>query len=181
MLALHDVVQAGKARYLGASTMYAWQFAKAQQVAERHGWTTFVSMQSQYNLLYREEEREMFPLCADQGVGLIPWSPLARGRLTRDWDETSRRGESDARSRTLYQDTDRQIVDVVAEVAEARGCSRAQVALAWVSGNPQVDSPIIGVTKPGHLIDALDSLEITLTDDEVSQLEANYRPRAFVS
>jgi 1-deoxyxylulose-5-phosphate synthase len=181
MLALHDVVQAGKARYLGASTMYAWQFAKAQHVAERHGWTTFVSMQSQYNLLYREEEREMFPLCADQGVGLIPWSPLARGRLTRDWDETSRRGESDARSRTLYQDTDRQIVDVVAKVAGARGCSRAQVALAWVSGNPQVDSPIIGVTKPGHLTDALHSLEITLTDDEVSQLEAHYRPRAFVS
>jgi 1-deoxyxylulose-5-phosphate synthase len=181
MQALHDVVRAGKVRYLGASTMYAWQFSKAQYVAERNGWTKFVSMQSQYNLLYREEEREMFPLCADQGVGLIPWSPLARGRLTRDWDETSRRGETDERSRSLYRDSDRHIVDQVAAVAEARGVPRARIALAWVSGNRQVDSAIVGATKAGHLDDAIASLQITLSADEVAQLEGPYQPREFVS
>jgi 1-deoxyxylulose-5-phosphate synthase len=181
MQALHDVVRSGKVRYLGASTMYAWQFAKAQHLAERNGWTQFVTMQSQYNLLYREEEREMFPLCADQGVGLIPWSPLARGRLTRDWDQTSPRGETDERSRSLYRDSDRHIVDQVAAVAQARGVPRAQVALAWVTGNRQIDSAIVGATKAGHLDDAVAALQITLSDDELAQLEGPYQPREFVS
>jgi aryl-alcohol dehydrogenase-like predicted oxidoreductase len=181
MEALHDVVRAGKARYLGASTMYAWQFAKAQYVADLNGWTRFVSMQSQYNLLYREEEREMYPQCADQGVGLIPWSPLARGRLTRDWDETSYRGDTDERSRSLYRDTDRQIVGEVAAVAEARGVPRAQVALAWVSNNPQIDSAIVGATKAGHLSDAIESLAITLSPEEIARLESGYTPRDFAS
>lgn len=136
MEALHDVVKADKARYIGASSMYAWQFSKAQYVAERHGWTRFVSMQNHYNLLYREEEREMLPLCADQGVGVIPWSPLARGRLTRAWDTTSARSETDEFGKTLYQDTDRHIVDAVAAIADERGVTRAQVALAWLLRQP---------------------------------------------
>ena len=134
--ALHDVVKAGKARYLGASSMYAWQFSKALYLADRHGWTRFVSMQNHYNLLYREEEREMIPLCADQGIGLIPWSPLARGRLTRDWDETTDRSETDAFGAGLYREGDREIVAAVAAVAEERGVPRAQVALAWLLGRP---------------------------------------------
>jgi aryl-alcohol dehydrogenase (NADP+) len=138
-------------------------------------------MQSQYNLLYREEEREMYPLCADQQVGLIPWSPLARGRLTRDWDETTARGETDARSRSLYRDGDRRIVEQVTEVARARGVSRAQVALAWVLGRPRIDSAIVGATSEQHLTEALDALELTLSADEIAQLEAPYEPRDFVS
>jgi aryl-alcohol dehydrogenase (NADP+) len=181
MEALHDVVKAGKARYLGASTMHAWQFAKAQQVAERHGWTTFVSMQPQYNLLYREEEREMLPLCADQGVGVIPWSPLARGRLTRDWEESSTRQASDPRSVSLYRDSDPAIVETVAKVAATRGVSRAQVALAWVMANPAVTAPIVGVTKPEHLDDAIAAVDLELTPEEYAELSAGYqtRPVAF--
>ena len=176
--ALHDVVKAGKARYLGASSMYAWQFSKALYLADRHGWTRFVSMQNHYNLLYREEEREMIPLCADQGIGLIPWSPLARGRLTRDWDETTNRSETDAFGSTLYREGDREIVAAVAALAEERGVPRAQVALAWLLSRPQVSAPIVGVTKAHHLDDAIAALEIELTDDEVARLEQPYGPHA---
>jgi aryl-alcohol dehydrogenase-like predicted oxidoreductase len=175
--ALHDVVKAGKARYIGASSMYAWQFSKALYLAERHGWTRFATMQNHYNLLYREEEREMLPLCADQGVGVIPWSPLARGRLTRDWDTTSARSETDEFGRTLYGEADRPIVEAVTGVAEARGVSRAQVALAWLLHNPTVTSPIVGATKPEHLEDAIAAESLTLTDEEVKLLEAPYAPR----
>ena len=179
MEALHDVVKAGKARYIGASSMYAWQFSKAQYLAERHGWTRFSTMQNHYNLIYREEEREMLPLCADQGVGVIPWSPLARGRLTRDWDDaTSARSETDNFGRSLYHEADRSVVEAVAEVAGARGVSRAQVALAWLLRNPVVTSPIVGATKPEHLEDALAALSLELTDDEAKQLEAPYAPHA---
>jgi aryl-alcohol dehydrogenase-like predicted oxidoreductase len=178
--ALHDVVKAGKARYIGASSMYAWQFSKALYTADRHNWTRFATMQNHYNLLHREEEREMLPLCADQGIGVIPWSPLARGRLTRDWDATSARSATDEFGKSLYQDSDRQIVDAVAQVADARGVERAQVALAWVLRNPVVDSPIVGMGKDKHLDDALAALSIELTDDEVERLEKHYTPRAVV-
>ncbi|WP_086667579.1 aldo/keto reductase [Lentzea kentuckyensis] len=174
--ALHDVVKSGKARYIGASSMYAWQFAKALFTQRQNGWTKFVSMQNHYNLLYREEEREMLPLCADQGVAVIPWSPLARGRLTRDWDAVTARTETDEFGSTLYVDTDRAIVEQVAAVAAARGVSRAQVALAWLHRNPVVTAPIVGVTKPAQLDDAVASLEFTLTDDEVRLLEEAYVP-----
>jgi aryl-alcohol dehydrogenase-like predicted oxidoreductase len=174
--ALHDVVKAGKARYIGASSMYAWQFAKALYTADRHGWTRFTSMQNHYNLLYREEEREMLPLCADQGVGVIPWSPLARGRLARDWDATSARSATDEFGKSLYQEGDRKIVEAVTRIADARGVSRAQVALAWLIGNPQVTAPIVGVGKPAHLDDALAALDLRLTDEEVAQLEKPYTP-----
>jgi aryl-alcohol dehydrogenase-like predicted oxidoreductase len=177
MEALHDVVKAGKARYVGASSMWAWQFAKAQHVAERNGWTRFVSMQDHYNLLQREEEREMLPLCLDQGVGVIPWSPLARGRLTRDWDATTARSQSDNFGRTLYEDDDRRIVDAVAKVAESRGISRAQVALAWLLRQPAVTAPIVGATKPQHLEDAIKAVDVRLSDDEAAQLEGPYTPR----
>ncbi|MFD4228837.1 aldo/keto reductase [Streptomyces sp. NPDC058545] len=180
MEALHDVVKAGKARYIGASSMYAWQFSKAQYVAERHGWTRFVSMQNHYNLLYREEEREMLPLCADQGVGVIPWSPLARGRLTRAWDTTSARSETDEFGKTLYQDTDRHIVDAVAAIADERGVTRAQVALAWLLRQPGVTAPIVGATKPQHLDDAVASVDLRLNDDECKRLEEHYSPRGVV-
>ncbi|MFF0289842.1 aldo/keto reductase [Streptomyces sp. NPDC005262] len=180
MEALHDVVKAGKARYIGASSMYAWQFSKAQYVAERHGWTRFVSMQNHYNLLYREEEREMLPLCADQGVGVIPWSPLARGRLTRAWDTTSARSETDEFGKTLYQDTDRHIVDAVAAIADERGVTRAQVALAWLLRQPGVTAPIVGATKPQHLDDAVASVDLRLSDDECERLEEHYSPRGIV-
>ena len=180
MEALHDVVKAGKVRYIGASSMYAWQFSKAQYTARLNGWTPFATMQNHYNLLHREEEREMLPLCADLGVGVIPWSPLARGRLTRDWDATTERSETDDFGRSLYGDADREIVDAVARVAEARGVSRAQVALAWVSRHPTVAAPIVGATKPEHIDDAVASLAITLTDDEVKELETPYTPRAIV-
>jgi aryl-alcohol dehydrogenase-like predicted oxidoreductase len=178
--ALHDLVQAGKVRYLGASSMYAWQFARALALSERHGWTRFVSMQDHYNLLYREEEREMLPLCADQGVAVIPWSPLARGKLTRDWQAGTSRSGTDEFGKTLYagaEDTDRAIVEAVATVAADRGVSRAQVALAWVAGNPAVTAPIIGATRPGHLTDAVAAIDLKLTADEISALEAPYRPR----
>ena len=179
MRALHDAVQAGKVRYLGASSMWAWQFAKAQEVARANGWTPFSTMQDHYNLLYREEEREMLPLCRDQGVGVIPWSPLARGRLTRDWDEETARSQTDEFGATLYQDGDQAIVEAVAAVAEARGVSRAQVALAWVSRHPAVSAPIVGVTKAHHLEDAIASVDLELTEDEVAQLEAPYTPHAI--
>jgi aryl-alcohol dehydrogenase-like predicted oxidoreductase len=174
--ALHDVVKAGKARYIGASSMYAWQFAKALYTADAHGWTRFVTMQNHYNLLYREEEREMMPLCADQGIGVIPWSPLARGRLTRDWDEVTARSQTDEFGKTLYQERDREIVEAVAAVAEARGVSRAQVALAWVLGKPFVTAPIVGMGHRRHLDDALAALDLRLTDDEVARLEKPYVP-----
>jgi len=178
--ALHDVVKAGKARYIGASSMYAWQFSKALYTADLHGWTRFAAMQNHYNLLHREEEREMLPLCADQGIGVIPWSPLARGRLARDWDATTARGATDEFGRSLYQDGDRRIVDAVAQVAGARGVDRAQIALAWLLRNPVVTSPIVGMGRDKHLDDALAALEIELTDDEVEQLEKHYTPRAVV-
>ena len=178
MEALHDVVKAGKALYIGASSMWAWQFAKAQQVAERHGWTRFSTMQNHYNLLYREEEREMLPLCMDQGVGVIPWSPLARGRLTRPWDEGTARLDTDEFGKLLYRDEDRTIVERVLEVAAQRGVPAAQVALAWVSRHPAVSAPIVGVTKPHHLDDAIASLDLELSDDEVARLEEPYHPHA---
>ncbi|MBA8793521.1 aryl-alcohol dehydrogenase-like predicted oxidoreductase [Friedmanniella endophytica] len=177
MEALHDVVRAGKARYLGASSMWAWQFSKAQYTAAVNGWTPFVSMQNHYNLLAREEEREMLPLCEDQGVGVIPWSPLARGKLTRPWDEKTNRSETDQFGQTLYQPADAEIVAAVTAVAEERGVPAAQVALAWVSRNPAVTAPIIGASKPHHLTDAVASLEIELSDEEVGRLEAPYTPR----
>ena len=174
--ALHDVVRAGKVRYLGASSMYAWQFAQALYVADLNGWTRFVSMQDYYNLLYREEEREMLPLCADQGVGVIPWSPLARGRLTRPWSASTHRSENDEFGRSLYDDDDRPIVDAVIDVATRRGVTPAQVALAWVLANPTVTSPIVGATKPHHLDDAVAALDLHLDAEETAQLEAAYRP-----
>ena len=179
MEALHDVVKAGKARYIGASSMYAWQFAKAQHVAERHGWTPFVSMQNHYNLLYREEEREMLPLCLDQGVGVIPWSPLARGRLTRDWDASTARAETDEFGSTLYRDEDKAVVEKVAEVADRRGVARAQVALAWLLAQPAVTSPIVGVTKPQHLADAVAAVDLELAAEEIAELGADYVPHAI--
>jgi aryl-alcohol dehydrogenase-like predicted oxidoreductase len=175
--ALHDVVKAGKARYIGASSMWAWQFAKALHMSERNGWTRFVSMQDHYNLLQREEEREMLPLCQDEGIGVIPWSPLARGRLTRDWDTTTARSQSDRFGDSLYSDDDRRIVDAVGKIAESRGVSRAQVALAWVLRQPAVTAPIIGATKPQHLQDAIAAVGFELSDDEAAQLEGPYTPR----
>jgi len=176
MEALHDVVKAGKARYIGASSMYGWQFAKAQYTASEHGWTRFATMQNHYNLLYREEEREMLPLCADQGIGVIPWSPLARGRLTRDWDAVTARSETDPFGQSLYAAEDRQIVEQVARVAAAGGVSRAQIALAWLISRPAVTAPIIGATRPQHLDDAIASLGIRLTPEEIDQLEKPYVP-----
>ncbi|MEY9847167.1 aldo/keto reductase [Streptacidiphilus sp. MAP5-3] len=178
MEALHDVVKAGKARYVGASSMYAWQFAKAQFTAERNGWTRFVSMQNHYNLLYREEEREMLPLCADQGVGSIPWSPLARGRLTRSWDASTARSETDEFGKSLYLESDRTIVERVHEVAGKRGVSAAQVALAWVLRNPVVSAPIVGATKLTHLQDAIAAVDLELDDAEADFLEEAYAPHA---
>jgi aryl-alcohol dehydrogenase-like predicted oxidoreductase len=178
--ALHDVVQAGKARYIGASSMYAWQFAQALYLADLNGWTRFVSMQDHYNLLNREEEREMLPLCLDQGVGAIPWSPLARGKLTRDWEDTTERSASDEFGRHLYAEGDRVIVERVAAVAKARGVPRAQVALAWVLHHPAVTAPIVGASKPGHLADAVAAVDIRLSDEEISQLEEPYTPHPVV-
>jgi aryl-alcohol dehydrogenase-like predicted oxidoreductase len=176
MEALHDVVRAGKVRYLGASSMFAWQFAKAQHVAEKHGWTPFVSMQNHYNLIYREEEREMLPLCQDQGVGVIPWSPLARGRLTRPWDTRTARSETDQFGTSLYRDEDRAVVDRVLAVAQSRGVAPAQVALAWLLAQPAVTSPIVGITRREHLDDAVAAVDLELTDDEVEDLGAGYVP-----
>ncbi|HEX4442887.1 MAG TPA: aldo/keto reductase [Galbitalea sp.] len=183
MEALHDIVRAGKARYLGASSMYAWQFAAMQHAADLNGWTRFISMQDQYNLLNREEEREMHPYCLESGVGAIPWSPLARGRLTRDWDDAgSGRSETDTFGNTLYrqtEDSDRKIVDAVAAVAAARGVPRAQVALAWVAQQDAVTAPIVGATKTNHLVDAAAAVELTLTEAELSQLDEHYVPHAI--
>ena len=178
MEALHDVVKAGKARYLGASSMWAWQFAKAQSTAERRGWTPFVSMQDHYNLLYREEEREVLPLCADQGVGVVPWSPLARGRLARAWDEATERSATDAFGQTLYVASDRTIVERVAEVAGGLGVSRAQVALAWLLAKPVVTAPIVGATKVSHVEDAVAAVDVRLDEDALSRLEEPYAPHA---
>ncbi|WP_445491281.1 aldo/keto reductase [Niallia sp. 03133] len=179
MEALHDVVKAGKARYIGASSMYAWQFLKALHIAEKKGWTRFVSMQNHLNLLYREEEREMMPLCQEEGIGVIPWSPLARGKLTREWAEATARSETDEFGKTLYAstvDADRLVVKRVAEIAKKRGVSRAQIALAWVLQKEPVTSPIIGSTKMSHLEDAVSALSITLTQEEITLLEEPYVP-----
>lgn len=179
--ALSDLVDAGKVRHLGASSMYAWQFSKALYLQQIHGWHRFVTMQDHYNLLNREEEREMYPLCADQGVGVIPWSPLARGVLTRPWGESTSRSETDAFGKTLYDEsTDRVVVERVAEIAGERGVSRAQVALAWVSANPVVSAPIVGLGKQSHLDDALASLDLQLTADEMERLEEPYVPHPVV-
>jgi aryl-alcohol dehydrogenase-like predicted oxidoreductase len=180
--ALHDVVKAGKARYLGASSMYAWQFATALLLADHNGWTRFSTMQDYLSLLYREEEREMLPLCAAEGIGVIPWSPLARGRLTRDWDEASARSETDAFGKTLYAATaesDRKVHERLTGVASRRGVPRAQVALAWVLQKP-VAAPIVGATKPHHLDDAIAALSLHLTPEEVATLESAYVPHAVV-
>ena len=180
MEALHDVVKAGKARYIGASSMYSWQFAQAQYIADLNNWTRFVSMQPHYNLVYREEEREMIPFCVDQKIAVIPWSPLARGLLTgkrsKERNETDR-AKTDAFGKTLYnQDSDFDIVNKVTEIAEKRGLPNAQIALAWMLGKPAITSPIIGASKPGHLADAVAALTVKLTDEEVKTLEAPYKP-----
>jgi aryl-alcohol dehydrogenase-like predicted oxidoreductase len=179
MEALHDIVKAGKARYIGASSMFAWQFAKAQEVARANGWTRFISMQNHVNLLYREEEREMLPLCADQGIGIIPWSPLARGKLARAWDETTVRSETDGFGKMLYrqqEDADRAIVETVGAIAAERDVSRASVALAWHFAKG-VTAPIIGATKPGHIDAACAAMDLALTEDEVRRLEEPYLPK----
>ncbi|EWM16996.1 aryl-alcohol dehydrogenase (NADP+) [Kutzneria sp. 744] len=181
MEALHDVVKAGKARYLGASSMWTWQFAQMQHAADLHGWTRFVSMQNQYNLLQREEEREMLPYCLDQGVGVIPWSPLARGRLTRPADaDGTARSDTDGFTKILYDKTaeaDKAIIDAVGAIAEERGVNRAQVALAWMMGKPAVTAPIVGTTKPHHLTDAVAAVDLKLSADEVQRLEEHYTAR----
>ncbi len=181
MEALHEVVRAGKARYIGASSMFAWQFAKAQHVAERHGWTRFHSMQPHYNLIYREEEREMIPQCIDQGVGVIPWSPLARGVLagnrTRAGERRTTRSDSDPFTDYLYsRPTDFDVVERVAEIAGERGVPSAQVALAWLLHKPGVTAPIVGATKLAHLQDALAAERLTLSDEEIARLEEPYEP-----
>jgi 1-deoxyxylulose-5-phosphate synthase len=182
MEALHDVVKAGKVRYIGASSMYAWQFSKALYTSRLRGWTEFVSMQNHLNLLNREEEREMLPLCADQGIAVMPWSPLARGRLTRDWNETSSRQETDEFGKKLYTqfpDSDRLIVDQVSAIASARGVPRAQVALAWLLQKKGVTSPIVGASKPDHLKDAVAALSLKLAAEEVASLEKPYVPHSI--
>lgn len=179
MEALHDVVKAGKARYIGASSMYAWQFLKAQHIAEKNGWTKFITMQNHLNLLYREEEREMLPLCKEEKIGVIPWSPLARGKLTRNWDDTTTRSETDEFGKILYAQTaaaDKLVVEQVAQIAERRGVSRAQIALAWILQKETVASPIIGSTKMSHLEDAVNALAVTLTHEEITMLEEPYIP-----
>lgn len=181
--ALHDVVKAGKARYIGASSMYAWQFAKALYLADRHGWTRFVTMQDHYNLLHREEEREMLPLCAAENIGVMPWSPLARGRLTRDWGETTNRTETDKFGKTLYtaaEDADRQVAEQVGEIAQQRGVPRAQVALAWLLHKPAVTTPIVGASKPQHLDDAVAAVGLKLSEEEIARLEEPYVPHPVV-
>jgi aryl-alcohol dehydrogenase-like predicted oxidoreductase len=177
MEALHDVVKAGKARYIGASSMWAWQFSKAQYIADAHGWTRFVTMQNHYNLLYREEEREMLPLCRDMGVGVIPWSPLARGRVTRPWDESTARSETDEFGKRLYREQDRVIVERVAEVASARGIPPAQVGLAWLFAKG-VTAPIVGVTKQHHIDDAVAAVGVRLEEAEIDRLEEPYEPHS---
>jgi len=179
--ALHDVVKAGKVRYIGASSMYAWQFSKALYTSRLNGWTEFVSMQNHVNLLNREEEREMLPLCADQKIAVMPWSPLARGRLTRAWDEVSERQKTDEFGKTLYvqsEASDRKIVEQVAAVAKTRGVPQAQVAMAWLLQKKGITSPIIGASKPAHLTDAVAALSLKLTSEEIAALEAPYVPHA---
>ena len=181
--ALHDIVKAGKARYIGASSMHAWQFARALGTAERHGWTRFVCMQNLVNLLYREEEREMLPLCAAEGIGVIPWSPQARGKLSRDWDYTSIRTETDEAFGRLFAKTDeadRKVADRVAALAETRGVTRAQIALAWLLSKPVITAPIVGATKLYHLDDAIASLDVKLSAEEIASLEEPYVPHAVV-
>lgn len=178
--ALNDIVKAGKARYIGASSMYAWQFARAQEVARANGWTRFIAMQNQLNLLYREEEREMLPLCAAEGVGVIPWSPLARGRLARAAGEQTVRSKSDGVGKALYKDddaADRAVIEAVGRIAEARGAARSSVALAWHFTRPAVVAPIIGATKPHHIDAALAALDLELSEEEVAALEQPYRPK----
>ncbi len=178
--ALHDVVKSGKVRYIGASSMFAWQFTKALYLADLHGWTRFVSMQNHYNLLYREEEREMIPLCQSEGIGVIPWSPLARGRLARPWkSESTKRFETDQFGKIIYSQTeeiDQKVVDRVGQIAEQRGVSRAQIALAWLLSKPGVTAPIVGASKPHHLQDAVAALSVHLTPDEITSLEEPYMP-----
>jgi len=179
--AMNDVVRAGKARYIGASSMFAWQFMKAMALQKANGWAKFVSMQNHMNLIYREEEREMLPLCRSEGVGVIPWSPLARGRLTRPVDEKTTRSESDMFGGMLYRKTaesDRAVIDKVSDIATARELPRAQVALAWLLAKPGVTSPIIGATKPEHLSDAIAAVDVALSADEIRSLEENYVPHA---
>lgn len=179
MEALHDVVKAGKARYIGASSMYSWQFLKALHIAEKNGWTRFVTMQNYLNLLYREEEREMLPLCKEEKIGIIPWSPMARGKLTRDWDEQSSRSQTDEFGKKLYAQTveaDRIVVERVADVAEKRGVPRAQIALAWVLQKEPVTAPIVGATKMSHLDDAVGALSVKLSEEEIAYLEEPYVP-----
>ena len=181
MEALNDVVRAGKARYIGASSMFAWQFAKAQQVAAANGWSRFVSMQNYLNLVYREEQREMIPLCLDQGVGLMPWSPMARGRLTRPHGQQTERTKTDISGQSFYEGTeaeDGRVIDVVEQIAGERSVPMAQVALAWVLAQRGVSAPIVGASKPHHLDDAIAALELVLSDDEVKRLEAPYVPHA---
>jgi aryl-alcohol dehydrogenase-like predicted oxidoreductase len=184
MEALHDVVKAGKVRYIGASSMHAWQFAKALYVADLHGWTRFVSMQNFYNLLYREEEREMMGLCEAEGIGVIPWSPLARGRLTRAWQsETTKRSETDQFSKVIFSKTDeadRKVVDRLGELAERRGVPRATLALAWMLSKPVVTAPIVGATKQNHLDDAVAALAVKLSAEEIAALEEPYAPHPVV-
>lgn len=180
MEALHDIVKAGKARYIGASSMYSWQFSKALYTADLHGWTRFVSMQPHYNLVYREEEREMIPLCEDQKIAVIPWSPLARGLLsggrTKERNETER-AKTDSFGKSLYdQEGDFEIVNRVSEIASEKGLPAAQIALAWMLSKPYITAPIIGASKPGHLEDAVAALEVSLSDDEINRLEEQYRP-----
>ncbi len=181
--ALHDVVEAGKARYIGASSMYAWQFCKALYLADQHGWTRFVTMQDHYNLLHREEEREMLPLCAEEKIAVLPWSPLARGRLARAWDESTNRLETDEYGKKLYvaaNDADRRVVERVGEIAQKRGVPRAQVALAWLLHKPVVTAPIVGASKQQHLDDAIAALSLKLTPEEIAALEEPYLPHPIV-
>lgn len=183
MEALHEVVKAGKARCIGASSMFAWQFAKAQYTADLNGWTRFATMQDHYNLLHREEEREMLPFCVDQDVAVLPWSPLARGRLTRNWNESSERQDSDQIGMGLYNaavEADRRVVEAVARVAANRGVPRAQVAMAWLLSKPAVTAPIIGASKPNHLDDAVAALRLELTPKEIAALESPYVPHPIV-
>jgi aryl-alcohol dehydrogenase-like predicted oxidoreductase len=183
--ALHDVVKSGKVRYIGASSMFTWQFSKSLYLSELHNWTKFVSIQPYYNLLYREEEREMLPLCLDRGIGVIPWSPLARGRLARPWEENknSVRANNDAYAKNLYKKTeeaDKKVIDCVAEISKERGISHAQVSLAWLLSKPVVTAPIVGATKMNHLDDAVASVSIKLSDEEIQKLEEQYIPHSVV-
>ncbi|HYW35365.1 MAG TPA: aldo/keto reductase [Balneolaceae bacterium] len=179
--ALHDLIRSGKVRYIGASSMWTWQFAQAQYLADLNGWSRFVSMQDQYNLMMREEEREMLPFCLDEGVGVLPWSPLARGNLAREWNTTTKRSKTDKFGDKLYrqdEEADRKIVRTVGEIADKHNISRAQVALAWLLHKPAVTAPIVGVTKTDHLEDAIKAVDVQLSDDDLTLLEKYYTPRS---